>query len=498
MASPPGALPAGAQVAGDCRELVCDGSGNAVSTPKPSDLPLAPPDECTSWTCSTNGPTTEPLRVGTPCSAGVCNGKGRCAACVPGTKRCGDTGLEACSSDGAWVAEACPDERPICSTAGARAGEARCVGVKDVDVGAAHACATFDDGRVRCWGANDHGQATGTGPWSDEALGLATRFQAVVLGVRHACAIDDEAQAWCWGANDFGQLGTGDYESSGEPRRVDGLSYVVALALGRDHSCARDRDGAITCWGRNDRGQLGSGTPLKKPVAPLVQAERPAEAVPPRAVAAFSDPLALRLSGDATCVRTSEGTMCHGRHDYELPPTPVAPKKGPERRAWKVRVGATSRTPRPLLLETPARGLAAGGDVSCVHDAEGKVTCWGPETGVADPSKPRRIEGVEGAVSIGLGDGFGCARTTAGPVLCWGRNDRGQLGSPTLPPPPTEGRARAVAVPIREAALALGVGDAFACVRTIERQVFCWGDARLGQVNGAPSDAPLPPTLLRW
>lgn len=86
-------------------------------------------------------------------------------------------------------------------------------GVFQVAVGARHTCALLGNRTVSCWGANDHHQlANGTtlpstrpamvlgalGVWSIEAAGDAT---CVRLG--------QDGEIRCWGANDHGQLGDG-------------------------------------------------------------------------------------------------------------------------------------------------------------------------------------------------------------------------------------------------------------------------------------------------
>ncbi|MBM4358838.1 MAG: hypothetical protein FJ096_12105 [Deltaproteobacteria bacterium] len=502
--APRGLLPESLQSQGDCSQVVCDGVGRVTAMPFLADVPQRSLGECSSWSCRPSGPVAEYRPVGTACSRGVCNGRGRCGECAPGTTRCTGSGIQQCDPNGQWLeSAACPDDRPLCiggigGTTAARTGtEARCIGVKQLRVGAGHSCASFDDGAVRCWGADNLGQASGSQPWDGEALDAAARFRSFALGPRHACGLDDLAQVWCWGANDFGQLGTGDFVSSAEPRLVEGVSFAVEVVVGRDHTCARDRDGAVTCWGRNDLGQLGFGTALDAPIRPIVAAPgRSPSPVTPHVVEPFEDALELQLTRDTTCVNAPPRRKCFGARDYDVPPTPVEPRNSFEKLKWKLRLDATSRKPRAVLTESPARGLSAWGDSTCLLDTDGAVTCWGPEAGVEGAAKPRRIEGVAKAVDIGVGDGFGCARTMSGPVLCWGKNDRGQLGRQAASS--SDASNRTVAVPLRQGALSLGVGDAFVCVKTVDRQVICWGDGRLGQINGVASDAPLPPTRVRW
>src|SRR6185436_10070041 len=85
-------------------------------------------------------------------------------------------------------------------------------------------------------------------------------------------------------------------------------------------------------------------------------------------------------------------------------------------------------------------------------DKAGGVVCWGLSTnGLLGPSitdnkphdTPSKIElpGPAAEIAIGIG-GHACARIANGAVLCWGKNDHGQLGDGTT-------KDRAAAAPVK-------------------------------------------------
>lgn len=76
-----------------------------------------------------------------------------------------------------------------------------------------HTCAVAS-GDVWCWGDNFLGQlGTGTGTKriepQHEPVKARTTFKAVKVGTGRdsTCALDDQGKVWCWGSNEHAQLG---------------------------------------------------------------------------------------------------------------------------------------------------------------------------------------------------------------------------------------------------------------------------------------------------
>lgn len=141
--------------------------------------------------------------------------------------------------------------------------------VRFVDVAASPAgaftCAVSSTGEVYCWGANERGQL-GDGTFADRAtagkvLGLSSRAVQVTCGRAHACALLETTRVACWGASDLGQLGKGKGAARPSAEVITSLPDLVEVRAGHDHTCSRAKSGEITCWGSDDKGQL-SGTPL--------------------------------------------------------------------------------------------------------------------------------------------------------------------------------------------------------------------------------------------
>ena len=127
-----------------------------------------------------------------------------------------------------------------------------------------------------------------------------------------------------------------------------------------------------------------------------------------------------------------------------------------------------------------AATVAAGPAMSCAL-RDGDVLCWGTSAGgdagdVTAAARPRTIAGVQDAREVAVGDGFGCARTAKGEVLCWGQVPG--FGNKTAP--------ATVAVGVTDA-IQISASGRYACALQRGNTVSCWSDAidaRVEQVRG--------------
>lgn len=166
-------------------------------------------------------------------------------------------------------------------------------GVKGITAGERHSCALMagaEDGKVRCWGANNVGQL-GDGTNFERRLprlipsipqgGFGNAYNplavALTAGTSHTCAVMANASARCWGDNSSGQLGSGGGSSANPvtPAGIDNETadtirtklsgsgqpddLVTSLSAGRRNTCASLIDKTVSCWGSNISGQLGDG-----------------------------------------------------------------------------------------------------------------------------------------------------------------------------------------------------------------------------------------------
>jgi alpha-tubulin suppressor-like RCC1 family protein len=148
-----------------------------------------------------------------------------------------------------------------------------------VAAGGRHTCALLDNGSIKCWGNNEYGQlgrgdtkqfgrdAPLSSKYPTVDLGSGDSISSVTAGQHHTCALLNDGSVKCWGRNQHGQLGLGDMEHRGDEASEMGDSLptvklggeVKAIDAGGHHTCAILEDDSLKCWGYNFDGQLGLG-----------------------------------------------------------------------------------------------------------------------------------------------------------------------------------------------------------------------------------------------
>lgn len=307
-----------------------------------------------------------------------------------------------------------------------------------LSLGVDHACVLFPSGQVGCWGANDQGQlgdgtTTPRAAPSQSVAGLP-KATALASGNKWSCALLEDGRVMCWGANNRGQLGAGTTAPSRTfAREVVGLSGASAIAAGDAHACAIKPTGAapeVQCWGANDRGQLGPGTSSAEsriPVAFTIDA-------------LGATPLVIGAGSGHSCAGADAQLYCWGDDS-----------------AGQLGNGGQPSSPVPAPVQMPANltllRLSLGRTSSCmVGRLSGSINslyCWGSNTfgelgvGSTTPSPiPKGLGTITrftfgtpdagsttySAATVSAGDYHACQLSLPTEIVCWGRNDVGQLG----------------------------------------------------------------------
>ncbi|MFZ9886781.1 MAG: RCC1 domain-containing protein [Myxococcota bacterium] len=309
----------------------------------------------------------------------------------------------------------------------------------EVAAGGGFTCVRHRSGRVRCFGRGEEGQL-GDGRGRDrplvgpEALPRATRLAA---GEAHACALDDEGAAYCWGRNRYGQAAPGSRDAVVlQPRRVDGLPPVVALALGAAHSCALDQGGRVFCWGGDFAGQRGRGGSHDR--------------APPQLVEELPTTTVLSAGAHHTCALGQDSDVrCWGAG-------------GAGQRGEAVLDDVSVPALVPAL--SGAKSLIAGSSFTCAHLKESLRCVGGPFSPSWDSP---------GVTPTGLWAGAAhLCFTTGTELLCVGSASHGQLGDGRRGGLPS---AAPLPVPSLTDVVRIRAGRARTCAVRANASVLCWG-----------------------
>jgi alpha-tubulin suppressor-like RCC1 family protein len=309
------------------------------------------------------------------------------------------------------------------------------------------------------------GFATG---WAEVVIGevLSPRSAwttgALSLGGTHGCGVDGEALS-CWGWNFFGQLGNGENLDGFEPVPVPvaGDEPWASVTTGLYHACGLTTGGLARCWGSGPTGELGTGDETVL-----------GSAIP---VAVAGDHVFTQLSagGSHTCGLTASGALyCWGAGITGA-------------------VGDGTLVSRFAPVEIAAgstfRDVATSLWATCAVKTDGAVLCWGTnELGeLGDGSdlatkraSPGPVAGGHTLVSLDAYASHFCGLTAELALVCWGRNDTGQIG---------DGAAQHALVPVvvdPGPFLDVTTGAHHTCALSATGLASCWGDGSYGQLGG--------------
>jgi len=151
------------------------------------------------------------------------------------------------------------------------------------------------------------------------------------------------------------------------------------------------------------------------------------------------------------------------------------------------------------VIGLPADIVAIRGDTDqyCVVTGAGRLLCWGRNDGgqlgdgtTTDRSTPADVTGLTGGISaVATAEFHTCALTDDGGVKCWGSNAHGRLGDGTT----TDSLTPVDVVGLQSGVSAIGLGAQHSCAALAAGGVKCWGRSDFGQRgDGTTADSSVP------
>jgi alpha-tubulin suppressor-like RCC1 family protein len=275
----------------------------------------------------------------------------------------------------------------------------------------------------------------------------------------------------------------GGGEGSGASSSPATSVAFVAVATGGAHTCALTARGTAYCWGRDEGGQLGAPPPES---CPLDSGLFPCSLVP-LAVQGGLTFAQVVGGGGHTCALTADGSAyCWGNNG-----------------SGQLGNGTTTNAPMPVAVSGGLRftSMDAGASHTCGVTGSGTAYCWGRNDRgqLGDGTTTTRLAPVpvsgrlvfQSVTAGGFIIGHTCGVTTAGAALCWGDNEKGQLGIGTH-----DVTAHPVPAPVSGgltfATLTAGLGR-HTCGITGAETAYCWGENPFGALGtGSTADSAVP------
>ena len=374
-----------------------------------------------------------------------------------------------------------------------------------------HHCALNDSGQVKCWGYNANGQLGqgdqiryGTNPGeiaslSPVDLGAGRTARQVVTAAHHTCAILDNGQVKCWGYNHHGNLGQGHNVNRGDAANQmgDNLGYTdlgagraaVQFAAGTNFTCAILDNGQVKCWGDNEYGQLGLGNVTDRGNL----ANQMGDNLPPVDLGVGRTATHIAAGYYHACAILDNGeTKCWGYNPYGQLGLEDNNTRGNGANQMGdnlpyVDLGAGRQAAQIVAGVYHTCALLDDGAVKCWgYNAFGTLgrgnnTNWGAANGqMGDNLAPINLGAGRTATRLAGGNYHACAILDDDSVKCWGYNDYGNLGqghTSELGDGPNEMGDNLPTVPLGAGLVPANIvcGYHDTCVQFEDDSVKCWG-----------------------
>jgi len=232
-----------------------------------------------------------------------------------------------------------------------------------------------------------------------------------------------------------------------------------SLQSGAFHNCVNGQAGNLRCWGSNHYGRLGFGNRSRNITGPGI-------------VKNLMGIQNLASVGDHNCALDSIGRVyCWGLNNF-----------------GQLGDGTRKNRSAPAAvkgLSGIAVSVGAGFHHSCAVIRSGEIFCWGNNRekrlghgqNITYSKIPVRVNGIENAKSIVIGDHHSCALLKNHRVACWGQNIFGAIG---------DGKKGDGSKPVLLKGLknimAITSGATHMCALDFRGKIYCWGANVRGQL----------------
>ncbi|MEE2811940.1 MAG: hypothetical protein VX320_01855, partial [Candidatus Thermoplasmatota archaeon] len=302
----------------------------------------------------------------------------------------------------------------------------------------------------------------------------------------HTCISLEWGEMKCWGDETDYKLGSHVSTNDGLLPRILGYggysSYdfdAKSIHAAEEHTCAITIDEGIKCWGQEEFGRLGdqgqtsrtSGLNIDDVVFPT-----------------YRTVVSMDTRYQHNCAITDDGGVwCWGRNDH-----------------GQLGISNKNDYSYPQEISLPegryATEISTGNEFSCAILDNASIACWGlniqgqlgdgTNTNYTNPNYVALTSGTQ-VETMSSGASHSCAIIANGSVLCWGRNNVGQLGIGTLTDVNVPTWAE---LPTGRSAVMIDAGTSHTCAVLDNGELYCWGLNADGQLGDGTTSYKFSPT----
>jgi len=305
-----------------------------------------------------------------------------------------------------------------------------------------------------------------------------------------------QSQTYCWGNGGAVQYGS-------SPSQTWPNYHFNVIKVGRIHFCAieglvNETIGQAYCWGNSLDGEVGNGQKgdyVDDPSLLMLDAER-------AAIEAGNNnyPLTkwveIAVGQDFSCGKSDkEELYCWGGNYWGQLGTGVRYTS-----TGTPSLVLTSNPSNPSIHFPSFRNISLGAYHGCaIAETDAAIWCWGKagdgqlgnnSTNSSFPYPVQIFSGnliVKSFSSVSSGVAHTCAISTDRQVYCWGSNRYGQLGVGGITGSSTPQRVSKVDYEYKTP-VELSSSERHTCLLTSDGSVYCWGDAGYGKLGNGQTN----------